>query len=347
MDRKTSRVEGDIQTVLGPIPARELGPFLVHEHLLSDLTPKGAFPPNAPRVEITLENVWDIRYQWCGHYGNQILDDPELMTAELKNLKKDGGNCLVEQTSRGLKPDPARLAKISRESNVSIVAGTGFYTVEFAGGPLAALSQKEIGRRLITDLRQGMGNTDIRAGFIGEMGLSTPPHPDEIKALKAAARTQNKTGAGVCMHPPRNPEAPCRMVALIKDNGGKVEKTAIAHLERTLPAVADYLKLAETGCFLELDFFGLESGFYPFATIDLPNDAGRLAIIRALIDRGHLEQILISQDICHLARLRRYGGEGYGHIFRNVVPMMRARGFRQEEIDTILVENPQRFLTAG
>jgi len=137
------------------------------------------------------------------------------------------------------------------------------------------------------------------------------------------------------------------MVALIQDNGGQVEKTAIAHLERTLPSVGDYLALAQTGCFLELDFFGLESGFYPFAPVDLPNDAGRLAIIRALIDRGHLGQILISQDICHLARLRRYGGEGYGHIFRNVVPMMRIRGFGQEEIDVILVENPRRFLIMG
>jgi len=347
MDRKISHVESKIQTVLGPVPARELGPFLVHEHLLTDLTPKGAFPPGTPRVEVTLENVWDIRYQWCGHYGNQILDDLDLMTAELKYLKKDGGNCLLEQTSRGLKPDPVRLAKISRESNVSVVVGTGFYTVEFAGEPLAALNQKQIGRRLFADLHQGIGNTDIRAGFIGEMGLSTPPHSDEIKALKAAAWTQNQTGAGICIHPPRDPEAPLRMVALIKDNGGQVEKTAIAHLERTLPTVEDYLALAQTGCFLELDFFGLESGFYPFAPLDLPNDTGRLAIIRALIDRGHLGQILISQDICHLARLRRYGGEGYGHIFRNVVPMMRARDFRQEEIDTILVENPRRFLTAG
>ncbi len=344
MDRQTSHADGNIQTVLGPVPARELGPFLVHEHLLTDLTPKNTFPPGTLRVEITLENIWDIRYQWCGHYGNQILDDPGLMTAELKNLKENGGNCLVEQTSRGLKPDPVGLAKISRECNVSVVAGTGFYTVEFAGELLAALNQKEIGRRLFSDLRQGMGDTGIRAGFLGEMGLSTPPHPDEIKALKAAARTQNQTGAGICIHPPRDPEAPCRMVALIQDNGGQVEKTAIAHLERTLPTVEDYLALAQSGCFLELDFFGLESGFYPFAPVDLPNDAGRLAIIRALIDRGHLGQILISQDICHLSRLRRYGGEGYGHIFRNVVPMMLTRGFKQTEIDAILTENPRRFL---
>jgi len=347
MDRHNSDGDGYIQTFLGPVPARDLGPFLAHEHLLADVTPKDAFPPDTPRVEVTLENIWDIRYQWCGHYGNQILDDPELMTAELIKLKEDGGNCLVEQTARGLKPDPVGLAKISRESNVAIVAGSGFYTVEFAGKLLAALSQKQISRRLFTDLRQGMGDTDIRAGFIGEMGLSTPPHPNEIKALKAAAQTQNQTDAGICIHPPRDPGASRQMVALIKDNGGQVEKTAIAHLERTLPSVGDYLALAQTGCFLELDFFGLESGFYPFAPVDLPNDAGRLAIIRELINRGHLEQILISQDICHLARLRRYGGEGYGHIFRNVVPMMQSRGFRQKEIDTILFENPRRFLAMG
>ncbi len=347
MDRPICHAKGTIQTVLGTVPAMEIGPFLIHEHLIAELTPKGVFPSDAPRVAITLENIWDIRYQWCGHYGNQILDDPELMAAEMKILKKDGGNCLVEQTTRGLKPNPIDLAKISCQSNVSIVAGTGFYTVEFAGKQLSELTKNEISNLLYTDLLHGMDETDIRAGFIGEMGLSTPAHPNEIKALMAAAHTQSETGVGMCIHPPREHDAPLRIMSLIKENGGLTTKTAIAHLERTLPSVDDYLALAQTGCFLELDFFGLESGFYPFATVDLPNDAGRLAIIRALIDHGHLEQILVSQDICHLSRLRRYGGEGYGHIFRNIVPMMRARGFGQKEIDAILTENPRRFLAIG
>jgi phosphotriesterase-related protein len=347
MRGKSSHVDGDIQTVLGPVPARELGPFLAHEHLLTNLVPKDTFPPDTPRVEISLTNIWDIRYQWCDHFGNQILDDRALMISELQKFSQDGGGCLVEQTSRGIKPDPAGLAEISRESKVSVVAGTGFYTVEFAGHLLAELDQKQIGRLLLDDLYKGMAGTDIRAGFIGEMGLSTPPHPYEIKALKAAAQTQSQTGVGICIHPPRDPAAPHKILELISKNGGQVGKTAIAHLERTLPTIEDYLALAQTGCYLELDFFGIESGFYPFAPVDLPNDAGRLAIIKALIERGHLEQILISQDICHLSRLRRYGGEGYGHIFRNVVPMMLSRGFKQAEIDAILTENPRRFLVAG
>ena len=54
---------------------------------------------------------------------------------------------------------------------------------------------------------------------------------------------------------------------------------------------------------------------------------------------------MISHDICYLTRLTRFGGHGYGHIFRNVVPMMRRRGFTEKEIDTILVETPRRLLT--
>jgi phosphotriesterase-related protein len=40
-----------------------------------------------------------------------------------------------------------------------------------------------------------------------------------------------------------------------------------------------------------------------------------------------------------------FGGHGYGRIFRNVVPMMRRRGFTETEIDAILVDNPRRLLT--
>jgi phosphotriesterase-related protein len=71
----------------------------------------------------------------------------------------------------------------------------------------------------------------------------------------------------------------------------------------------------------------------------------RLKTIRALIERGHLDQVVISHDICYRTRLATYGGHGYGHIFRNVVPMMRRRGFSEAEIGAITVHNPGRLLT--
>ena len=106
------------------------------------------------------------------------------------------------------------------------------------------------------------------------------------------------------------------------------------------------LGLADSGCVLELDLFGLENSYYPLdQRIDLPNDALRLRLIRLLIEHGHLERLLISHDICQRTRLKRFGGHGYGHIFRNVVPLMRRRGYSEHEIDTLLVHNPRRLLT--
>jgi phosphotriesterase-related protein len=96
---------------------------------------------------------------------------------------------------------------------------------------------------------------------------------------------------------------------------------------------------------LEWDLFGQESSYYRLADIDMPNDAMRLRAIRRLVDRGHLAQVVVSHDICYRSRLVRYGGHGYGHIFANVVPLMRRRGFTESEIAAILVDNPRRLLT--
>jgi phosphotriesterase-related protein len=104
-------------------------------------------------------------------------------------------------------------------------------------------------------------------------------------------------------------------------------------------------RLADAGCELEWDLFGQEASYYRLSDIDMPNDAIRLRAIRGLIDRGHLDQVLISHDICYRSRLVRWGGHGYGHIFANVVPLMRRRGFSEREIQAILVDNPRRLLT--
>ena len=78
--------------------------------------------------------------------------------------------------------------------------------------------------------------------------------------------------------------------------------------------------------------------------VDLPNDAERLRWMRRLIARGHLDQIVISHDICYRSRLCEFGGHGYAHIFANVVPLMRRRSFSETEIDRILVGTPRRLL---
>jgi phosphotriesterase-related protein len=105
------------------------------------------------------------------------------------------------------------------------------------------------------------------------------------------------------------------------------------------------LHLAETGCVIEYDLFGIETTLFPFGDFFLPNDGMRLDAIRGLIRAGHLEQIVVSQDIYTRGRQTEFGGHGYGHIMRNVVPIMRRKGFSEDAIDTILVRTPARLLT--
>jgi phosphotriesterase-related protein len=71
----------------------------------------------------------------------------------------------------------------------------------------------------------------------------------------------------------------------------------------------------------------------------------RLRLIKELVSRGHIDRVLISHDIDDCTRLRKFGGHGYSHIYRNVVPLMRTRGFTERDIERILVDNPKRLLT--
>jgi phosphotriesterase-related protein len=79
----------------------------------------------------------------------------------------------------------------------------------------------------------------------------------------------------------------------------------------------------------------------------MPNDAIRINKVTALADAGHIDQVLISLDIDTRARLVKYGGEGYGHLIRNVVPVMRRKGFSDADLDRILKSNPQRIVTVN
>ena len=84
------------------------------------------------------------------------------------------------------------------------------------------------------------------------------------------------------------------------------------------------LKLADSGVTVEFGLFGQEASYYGLSDIDMPNDATRLRLIRALITAGHLDRVVISHDICYRTRLASFGGHGYGHIFRNDPRVMMA-----------------------
>jgi len=336
---------GYIQTVCGPLDPAALGQTLMHEHVLCDIAPPDLRKINTPEAEITLENCWQIRHHWAQHRGNCRLDDENTAAEELSGLHAVGGRAVVELTISGIAPDPEGLRRISMVSGVDIIAGCGFYVEAFRDDEFLLSSTDELTTRMVADIRNGIGESGIRAGIIGEIGCSDAWTETERRTLQAAVITQCETGASLNVHPPRCVAAVLEIVQMVNEFGGDRTRLILSHIDRTVFNLDDLFRIADTGCVIEYDFFGIESSYYPFQDIDLPNDAMRLDAIRALIDRGHGSQITLSQDICTKTRLTRYGGHGYGHLISNVIPVMQRKGFSDEEISTLMIDTPRRLLT--
>lgn len=341
---------GMVQTVLGPIDPEDLGVTLCHEHLLIDFVgDRSALSTRAGdrgrwMEPISLSNLYEARSNFeLFRDSSQMLRPSDLIEA-VGRFRLSGGDCIVEVTSGGLGRDPKGLQQISAASGVKVVMGAGYYYQDYHPPEVSALTESDIQEQLVREFAEGAEGSDIRPGIIGEIGLSFPMHPDERKVLRGAARAQTETGMALTIHPGRHPSAPLEAVRIVEEAGGDVARTVVGHMERTIFDVEGLVKLAESGCYVEFDTFGLESAYFPWAPIDHPNDAIRINYLAALMDRGHGNQLLISQDICTKVRLRAYGGEGYEHILENVLPIMERKGLGQEELAHLMVDNPRRLL---
>jgi phosphotriesterase-related protein len=240
--------------------------------------------------------------------------------------------------------NPEGMKRISEAAGIHVVMGTGHYVALFHPPEVLEASVDQIADRIVGDLIEGVDGTGIKSGVIGEIGLEHPMHENEKKVLRAASRAQAETGAAMNIHPGRDSASPFEAMAVVKEAGGDPERTVMSHIDRTLFSLEDMLRLAESGCYLEWDLFGHESSFYPIDPIDMPNDAVRIDYLMKLMDAGYGDKLLISQDICSKHRLTKYGGEGYSHILRNVLPVMKRKGMSEEDIETITVRNPAKML---
>ncbi len=339
-----SYLTGMVQTVRGLIDPSELGPTLMHEHVVCDFTPT-ARRPEEP-AEITLENVWEMNYNWFEAPGNRWLLDREVAVREMDRMVKDGGRSVVEVSTHPMVLDPEGLLEVSQRTDVHIVRGCGRYLDEFMNPADLERSVDDLAADIVTDIREGAGEVGVRAGIIGEIGCSWPWTEAEKRSMQAAVIAQQETGAALSIHPGRDAQAPFEIATFLASAGVDFSRTIMDHIDRRLFETESILRLAETGCVLEFDVFGWETSFFVHGVdLDLSSDGVRVSAIRALIDAGHLEQVVIAHDICQRTRQMEFGGHGYGHIYRNIVPMMGRRGITEEQIDRILVQNPARLLS--
>lgn len=338
------QMRGKAQTVLGLVEPETLGNTLMHEHLLWNLTrperrhlPVEGGPDSRKYFQTMTGSIVDVR--------NTTQRDRALAARETARMVKAGGQTIVELTIGGIEPDPEGLVSVARATGANIVMGSGHYVEDYQDPRNADRTVDSFAEEMIDQIQLGAWGTNVRAGILGEIGCQWPWTDLEKRVLKAAIVAQQETGASLTIHPARHEDQPWMLVEFLRENGADLSRTIIDHIDRTIFDDERLFRLADTGAILEWDLFGQENTYYAHADIDMPNDGMRLKTIRRLIDRGHLDQVVISHDICHLIRLAEYGGHGFAHIQEKVLPWMAKRGYSADDIDAIMVRNPRRLLT--
>jgi phosphotriesterase-related protein len=341
-------------TVLGPVAPEAIGPTLMHEHVFADLRPFfGGEEADADRpVDISL--LSRLRRRPLGvTRDNLLLSDANVAVAELRRFAAAGGSALVDCTITGLSPDPRRLVDVARETGLHIVQGSGIYVERTHPGWVDDADAGEIAERFVRDLLEGIADTGVRAGIIGEIGTSGfrrgsatrdgDMTPAEEKVLRAAGRASVRTGAAVTVHLDPRGEGAHRAVDVLFEEGVAPDRIVMGHMDAR-PDLAYHVAVAERGVYVELDHFGREY-YAGHMERPYPSDAQRIALLCDLLERGYRDQLLVSQDVCMKIDLETYGGVGYGHFLRELVPILRAEGVSDADLEALLVDNPRRVLT--
>jgi phosphotriesterase-related protein len=343
---------GKVQTVLGIIDADNLGITLMHEHLLHDMTVYFVEPATSSDrclayENVCMDNLWWVRLNESSNMDNLRLTDEQLATKEAMLYKLATGDTVVELTTTGFfGRDPLGLVRISRATGLNIVMGTGYDSAPLHPPQLATRTEEDITEEIVRDITIGVANTGIRAGIIGEIGCSTLEE-SERKVLRSCAAAQQRTGVAISIHPSPSDDLVLEIVRILANAGADLNRTIIGHVDVTGFSRATCHELADAGCFLGFDNFGLEG------LLQLPglghavelSDMQRINNIIHLITDGYLNKIIVSQDISTKHRLTSYGGLGYAHIIRDIVPVMRLKGISDVHIHALLVENPKQILS--
>lgn len=356
---------GLIQTVRGLIRPDQLGHTMMHEHLGRQIgsggsvyfrEPEDPFAREMAHAPVAIENLWWLRYNFRDNIDNNTPAPQEVWRAEAELYARAGGGTLVDVTPAGA-AGMSGLTALSDATGIHVVAGAGFY-IDGSYPPAMNVPERtvdELARHfveaiLVGDPENAGDGSGGRAGILGELGCSWPLTDTERKVLVAAAVAQRETGVPISIHPGRNEAAPGEIRDVLRDAGADLTRVIMGHIDRCGYELATKRDLLDDGMTIEYDVFGME-GYYPAAAAladghmpDMPNDTGRIKQISELIALGYGDRIVVGHDIHMKFQMAAFGGWGYGHYLRNVVPLMEVWGLDDDAVRRLSIDNPARLL---
>ena len=315
-----------VETVRGPVDVDALGSVLMHEHVFV-------------RSEEFRRNYPDLYDE-----DQQIVD----AVARLRALKERGVDTIVDPTVLGLGRDIARVAEVNAQVDINIIPATGLYTYDSLPfflqnhGPGTLLGGDELMVKLfVRDVVEGIAGTGIKAAFL-KCAIEDRLTPGVERVMKAVAQTHEQTGVPITVHTSAGNQTGLVAQDVLRGEGVDLGVVVIGHSGDT--ADLDYLRrLIDNGSFIGMDRFGLD--------VLLPGDQ-RIATVAALAAEGLADRMVLAQDAsCHIDWFPEGVREvvapnwHYLHLHDHVIPALRDAGVTEDQVTTMLVDNPRRYFS--
>jgi phosphotriesterase-related protein len=327
-----------VETVTGSVDASELGTTLIHEHLRTQDEAVHAQWPSAGAVGGIPERATGP--------GEDYDAAVEAANAAIEL----GVKTICDPTAMFLGRDVDFMRRVAEQTGLQVVPCTGIYTYDHLPPFFVSRTPEQIADMFVADIEEGIQGTDIKAAFI-KCAADEPGVNERIEKIhRAAARASLRTGAPIMAHSRPASDTGPRQVEILLEEGVAPEKIQIAHTGDSDDL--DYIqRLLDKGVYIGMDRYGLP--------LFLPNDRRNATVIE-LLDRGHVERMFLSQDfdIPIAAGLDWYppevveqleaGGavDGWSMtlLFERIIPELKEAGMTDEQLDTMLVANPPRWL---
>ncbi len=320
-----------INTVRGAIDSAQLGATLMHEHVFVLST--------------------EIKENFPDGWGDEEQRVTNAIT-RLNELKACGVDSIVDLTVIGLGRYIPRIQRIAEQTPLNIIVATGVYTYNDVPmyfhfrGPGTELGGAELMTDMfVKDIEQGIADTGVKAAILKCATDKPGVTPGVERVLRAVAQAHRQTGVPISTHTHAATRRGLEQQRIFKEEGVDLSRVVIGHSGDTTDI--EYLEeLIAEGSYLGMDRFGIDT-LLPFED--------RVNTVARLCERGHANKMVLSQDAaCFNDWLPEEAvplvvpNWHYLHIHKDVVPALRARGVSDEQIRTMLVDNPRKiFETQG
>ncbi|MCZ9880594.1 phosphotriesterase family protein [Arthrobacter sp. B2a2-09] len=358
-----------ITTVRGDIAPEQLGYTTMHEHLNADFSLMAALMARYGAAQIPAEMLAlrpdNMAFLRDGGYAASqecvTLGDVEYTAAELGYFKQIGGNAVCDASPIGLRGDVRDLLAASEKADVHVVFATGLYVADARPQAFQDLSEDEQVAFFTKEVKEGVGETGIRPGFLKCALSVTDPTADlqeiEVRTVRALGRVSAETGLSLHIHTafPMSNAQVLAGVEIALSTGMSADRLVMIHMDsflRPWGAMDSYVADMSVALNVSTDLqrkvldHGVNIGFDSWSsTVSiLPSDHDRVKGLVDLLRAGYGSQIVLGHDNGTKSHGKSYGFYGFTRFGQFVPPILKQLGFDDEVYRKLVIDNPSRML---